>query len=171
METYITTNEIDIFLSNLNRQFRLVTNINALLSPIIFALIGFWLTCVFYNLTKLIHETPFQDYYSTFSTFFDILNYSFQFLILVLLSSEVPLTIQKMKGLVLKNPGEQFCVQASPRRSQVIDVNLLILKLEHFKEEATVTVIGVMKIDKSILFLSLGVVATYELLLVQLLEM
>ncbi|GFS81911.1 uncharacterized protein NPIL_376031 [Nephila pilipes] len=118
---------------------------NALLSPVVFILMTFWISGILYNLSKLIFENAFPDDLSFVSTICNLLTYSVQFLILLALSSEIPITVSKIKSVVLQVPEEQFYCQWRIFTNGTVTptVFLLIPKLDNFTEDVTVTALVV----------------------------
>ncbi|GFT07320.1 uncharacterized protein NPIL_492661 [Nephila pilipes] len=160
------------YLADLTKTVKLVKDMNALLSPIIFVLMTFWITGIFYNLSKLIFGNAFPDDLSFASTICNILSYSVQFLILLILSSEIPVTVSKMKSLVLQVPEDQFYYHwhVFPNKTTVPTVFLLIPKFDNFTDDVTVTAFGILKLNRNVILVSVGTIVTYELLLIQMLE-
>ncbi|GFU40855.1 uncharacterized protein NPIL_483661 [Nephila pilipes] len=141
---------------------------NLQISPILFILISYWMTALFYNSSKVIYNTAFKDVSSYLAIGFNITNYTVQFVILLIFASKIPATIFKIKLAVLRATVVQNCVFTDNTRSA--DISLFISMLDSYKEEVTVAPFGILKLRKGIILVSLGVVVTYELLLVQMLE-
>ncbi|GFR08449.1 hypothetical protein TNCT_314691 [Trichonephila clavata] len=91
-----------------------------------------------------------------------------QFVILLAFASKIPMSVCEIKRAVIRASNVQDCVFIDSMRSG--DINLFISMLDSFKEEVTVAPFEILTLKKGIILLSLGVVVTYELLLLQILE-
>ncbi|GBM43992.1 hypothetical protein AVEN_187591-1 [Araneus ventricosus] len=139
-----------------------------ILSPLTFVLTAFWTTGIFYNLSKMLYNNYLNDIFNFASASCYAFNYTIHFLILVVLSSEIPAVVFKMRSVVLQETQSQDYLFVD--ETKCASINLFISKLEHLKEEMTVTVMGMFKLERSVILVSLGAGISYELLLVQLME-
>ncbi|GFX37115.1 uncharacterized protein TNCV_4796831 [Trichonephila clavipes] len=85
-----------------------------------------------------------------------------------MLSAEIPNTVSEMKRVVLEGSISQDYLFFEERKSA--GISLLVMKLEHFKEQVTVTGLGLFKLERSVIIVCLGAAVSYELLIVQLME-
>ncbi|GIY88328.1 uncharacterized protein CDAR_312181 [Caerostris darwini] len=157
---------LNTFAVDLTKAVKMVKGINDLLSPVIFCLMTFWMTRLFYNLTKIIYGSAFEDSLTYASTVSEVFNYGIQYFVLIMVSSEMPLVLSKMKSRVLHIPVEH--PDCSCERA-IFGIQLT-LQLDNFKEEVTVTAMNFLKLDRNVILVSLGAVVTYELLIVQILK-
>ncbi|GFY37933.1 uncharacterized protein TNIN_486901 [Trichonephila inaurata madagascariensis] len=172
LQTLICEDDISInlksFLSDFTKVVAFIKNINESLSPITFALMAFWTTGIFYNLSKLLYHSTFDDIFSLASSSCNAINYTIQFLIFVILSSEIPKTVAEMKNVILRGPESQEYSFFDEQRSS--SISLLVLRLENFKEQVTISGLGLFELERRVILICLGAGISYELLIVQLME-
>ncbi|GIX88178.1 uncharacterized protein CDAR_269241 [Caerostris darwini] len=156
------------FLLDLTKAVDFVKEVNSFISPVLFILISFWATGIFYNLTKILYDPTFRDNYNLMSAIFNVAIYSVQYLLLLALASKLPMALSDIRSDLLRNAGIQRCIFSEPSVSA--DVNLLMSILETFREDVTVSPLGLIELKRSLIPVSIGVLATYELLIVQILE-
>ncbi|KAG8197071.1 hypothetical protein JTE90_004338 [Oedothorax gibbosus] len=148
----------------------LVKSVNACLSPIVFILLSFWTTGIFYNLAKILYDVVFTEGNLAFvSAIVYITNYSIQFVILVLLASLMPIDISEMKSIVLQLLNSKNQVSVPGVKAE--NINLMISTLDNFEKEVTITAMGVLDLKRNLILVTLGVIVTYEVLIVQVLGM
>ncbi|GFQ77870.1 uncharacterized protein TNCT_450511 [Trichonephila clavata] len=162
------SNRFRSFWIDLSKTVSFVKTVNTSLSPLIFALTAFWTAGIFYNVSKLLYRQAFSDIFSFISSGYNAINYTVHFLVFVMMSAEIPNTVSEMKRVVLQGSVSQDYLFFEERKSA--SINLLVIKLEHFKEEVTVTGLGLFKLEKSVILVCLGAAVSYELLIVQLME-
>ncbi|GFY09636.1 hypothetical protein TNCV_381311 [Trichonephila clavipes] len=130
-----------------------VKRANLLISPLLFILISYWLTAIFYNSSKLIYIAVFKDISSYLSVVFNTTSYSTQFVILLALASKIPMAVCEIKRAVVRTSNAQDYVFIDNARSG--DINLFISMLDSFKEEVTVAPFEILTLKKGII-LDLG---------------
>ncbi|GFU40872.1 uncharacterized protein NPIL_483741 [Nephila pilipes] len=163
-EDNITIN-LRSFLRDFTKVVELIKTVNDTLSSTTFAMVAFWTTGIFYNLSKILYRNPFTDILSFVSSSCNTINYTIQFLIFVVLSSEIPKSVAEMKSVILQVSESLFFDEQKSS-----SISLLALKLENFKELVTVTGLGLFKLEKSVILICLGSGISYELLILQLME-
>ncbi|KAG8197051.1 hypothetical protein JTE90_004320 [Oedothorax gibbosus] len=114
------------------------------------------------------YDTIFKDILSFVSTIMNVLCYSFQFVIIVLLSARIQVPISDMKRNLVNALHADYSSCVDEHRN--VNVGLLMSTLDSFKEEVTVTAMGMLKMERNIILVSLSVIVTYEFLIVQILE-
>lgn len=169
----ITPNEYNMsevfgVMKDLSETVYLVKEFNRCLSPVVFILVSFWTTGIFYNLSKLLSHSFFTGAMTFVSAGVNILSYSLHFGVLIILASRIPATIADVKSLMLQSLHSRSQVFIGSVR--VESFSLLMSTLDNFEREVTVTALGVMELKRNILLVSLGVILTYEVMIVQVLE-
>ncbi|GIY24905.1 uncharacterized protein CEXT_588411 [Caerostris extrusa] len=136
--------------------------------PVLFILISFWATGIFYNLTKILYDPTFRDSYNLMSAIFNVAIYSVQYLLLLALASKLPMALSDMRSDLLRNAAIHRCIFSEPRicRCQPahVDPGDLQRRGHSFASRLDRTQ------KRSLIPVSIGVLATYELLIVQILE-
>ncbi|KAF8773450.1 hypothetical protein HNY73_016114 [Argiope bruennichi] len=157
----------NILQMDLRKAAVIVKNTNDVLSEIVFFLMAFWMTGLFYNLTKLIHrQSDFKLSNGEWqNSIFNVFIYGSLFVILVALSAEIPIIFSRIRSAVVQARSSE-----THYKRENSDVSLLIQILDDYSEDVTVKPFGVWKLDRSFIFVSFGIVITYELLLIQILE-
>ena len=139
--------------------------INQLLSPIIFILVGFWVTNICYTISKIIFRPIyFASNFATCMAFLNLLCHICEFITLVVLAANIEDEIIESKNFLFKfparNDGNMFDIGS---------IQLFALMLDNTREEISVTALGMFKLDRGIILVVLGIIATYEVIIIQML--
>lgn len=141
------------------------SRVNAVLSPIFFLILTFWLIAFFYTLSKVLYIRPIDSLLDIIVGTMTLVSYSLQYFILVMLSSKIPLTISQMKTIIVQVP-----IKHPFKIFSLFDTNMLIMNFDNFMEDVAITKLGLLKSDLNVLLGTAGAVNFYELLIVQILE-
>lgn len=144
-----------------------VREINEVLSPMLFILIAFWTVNVFYNISKVVLKLSFQNSFVSFLSVLNVVIFMTQLIISAVLASRVQEEISKAKN-ILFNTSDTYLEKIFDE-NETANVHLFYSMLDNAKSQMSVTICGIFQLDKSFIFVIIGIIITYQVLIIQIL--
>lgn len=140
--------------------------INQQLSLLLFLLIGFWTTNICYTISKIIFRPSFVNDFAMFLYILNVCSYICEFVTLVTLAAKTEEEIAESKNILFRfsagNVGNMF--------NDAANIQLFASMLDNARHQISVTALGMFKLDRGFMLVILGIIVTYEVLIVQILR-
>ena len=167
---FINKPSLDVIMNLTNELLKIkeiTREVNQLLSPLIFILVGFWTANICYTISKIIFRPAyFIDNFGMCMSFLNVLCRTCEFIALVVLASKIEDEIIESKNILFRFPASNTDVMFSNGSH----IQLFVSMLDNAREEISVTALGMFKLDRGLILVIFGIIITYEVIIIEILK-